>query len=41
MEIRDWVWLLTALVQLQTAIVLNRKEHKKGTKKRRDHRKRK
>ncbi|MDR5605134.1 hypothetical protein [Paenibacillus larvae] len=42
MDARDWVLLLTAIIQLYTAILINRKEaKKKGTKKRRDPRKRK
>lgn len=34
MELRDWVLLLTAIVQLITAIIISRRERKKGTKKR-------
>ncbi|AUS03472.1 hypothetical protein KMC72_gp32 [Paenibacillus phage Dragolir] len=38
MELRDWVLLLTALVQLSTAIILNlnsrQEKKKKGTKRR-------
>ncbi|MDE5128605.1 hypothetical protein ABNB59_21830 [Paenibacillus larvae] len=42
MEARDWVLLLTAIIQLYTALIINRREKKKkGTKKRRDPRKRK
>ncbi|MDR0269608.1 hypothetical protein [Paenibacillus sp.] len=43
-KMKDWVTLLTAIIQFITAILLLRKtreENKKGTKKRRDHRKRK
>jgi|GEM_PF-6675051 len=40
MEIRDWVLLLTAIVQLVTAIITIRKERKKGTPKRRVRRRR-
>lgn len=40
MELRDWVLLLTAIVQLITAITINRKERKKGTPKRRVRRRR-
>ncbi|MGG4344902.1 hypothetical protein [Paenibacillus lautus] len=41
---KDWVTLLTAIIQLLTATLLLRKtreENKKGTKKRRPHGKRK
>ncbi|MFD3261837.1 hypothetical protein ACE3MQ_24875 [Paenibacillus lentus] len=39
---KDWVTLLTAIIQLITAsLILKREDNKKGTKKRRDHRKRK
>lgn len=41
---KDWVTLLTAITNLITAVIIlstKREENKKGTKKRRDHRKRK
>ncbi|MEV2696225.1 hypothetical protein ABNC92_03820 [Paenibacillus larvae] len=36
MDVRDWVLLLTAIIQLYTALIINRREKKKkGTRKRR------
>ncbi|WP_272871283.1 hypothetical protein [Paenibacillus larvae] len=35
MDVRDWVLLLTATIQLYTALIINRREKKKkGTKRR-------